>query len=542
MKKTWLKAASIFLALVFVTSALAACGGTKTEETKQAGTTPVSGTANTQKSAAPVEIKMPVYDRGVQGEPPVDNNYWTKWMQEKALKDINVKVTYVPIPRNQDVDKFNMLLAANEAPDVIYSYDYPVISSFFSRGAFQEIPKAMLDQYGANLQKFLGADLLKYGVIDGKQYLIPAKRPMLGDVALTIRQDWLDKLGLKAPTNTDELYAVLKAFKEQDPGGVGAENVIPYAISGFGNTSLCVPYYAFIPDNVSEEEFAIYSDLIISPLTWEPEKEALKYLNKLYNEGLISPEFALDKDNKKAEADFSNGKVGMYSTRVLKSPPVFSTLIKNVPAAKVQAVNSLVKPGNQLKGYAYYPFGMLSGINKNSKNPEAVIKYLDWMCKQENLTILQNGFEGKTYTVKDGLPILDGAYTGEERLILGTNKDYVSVVTEQRDTGDMEKNIKMQAVAQAPDEFVDYYIANYKESLKGMTTNNFLFSKPVTSLSKNQQNLKAKFEEAGTRLIMCKPAEFDALYDKYSKEYLASGYQEILDEKKKLYNEMKAAK
>ena len=531
MKKNVLKATGAVMALTLLVSSFSACGSSKKAENP--------GATADSKSGQTVEIKVPVYDRGVQGEPPVDNNYWTKWVQDNALKAINVKVTYVPIPRTQDVDKFNMLLAANDAPDIINSYDFPVISAFYSRGALQEIPQATLDKYGSNLQTFLGKDLLKYGAINGKQYLIPAKRPMLGDMATTIRKDWLDTLGMKVPTNTDELYTVLKAFKEKDPGKLGAGNVIPMGVGIITDNALRIPDYGFRPDNLSEEEFAMYSDLILPALSWAPTKETLKYYNKLYNDGLISPDFALDKDNKKLEADATNGKVGMFALRVLKSPPVFSTILKNNPNAKFAPVTALQLPGKKPSGYGYYPFGMLNGINKNTKNPEAVVKFLDWMSSKDVLTTLQNGFEGKNYKTQDGLPIADGNYKGDERLILGTNKDYFCLVSEQRDLGDMDKNIKLNAIAQAPEGLTDYYIENYKASLATMNTQNFLFNQAVTSLNKNQKTLIAKWEEAAVKLVMCKPSDFDSTYDKYSKEYLASGYQEVLDEKKKIYNDMK---
>lgn len=533
MKKNVFRATGAVMALTLLLSSFSACGTTKKSDNKAAAT-------DDAKSNQVVEIKVPVYDRAVQGEPPVDDNYWTKWIQENALKACNVKVTYVPIPRATNVDKFNMLLAANDAPDIIFSYDYPVITSFYSRGAFQEIPQTTLDKYGKNLQSVLGKDLLKYGVIDGKQYLIPAIRPMLGDVASTIRQDWLDKLGLKIPTNTDELYTVLKAFKEKDPGGIGSANVIPMAVGSIAVNSLSISDYGFRPSNLSEEEFALYSDLTLPALSWGPTKEALKYYNKLYTDGLISPDFALDKDGKKAEADVSNGKVGMWgSIRVLKSPPVYTTLLKNVPTAKFSPVAALQQPGKKPSGYGYYPFGMLSGINKNTKNPEAVIKFLDWMSKKDVLFTLQNGYEGKNYKLQDGLPLADSSYKGDERLILGTNKDYFCLISEQRDLGDMDKNIKANAIAQAPEGLTDYYIQNYKASLQSMNTQNFLFNTAVNSVTKNQKTLLSKWEEYAVKLIMGKPSEFDSLYQQYSKEYLSSGYQEVLDEKKKIYNEMK---
>lgn len=42
-----------------------------------------------------------------------------------------------------------------------------------------------------------------------------------------IYKPWLDKLGLDVPTTTDELYTVLKAFKDKDPNGNGKADEVP---------------------------------------------------------------------------------------------------------------------------------------------------------------------------------------------------------------------------------------------------------------------------------------------------------------------------
>lgn len=58
---------------------------------------------------------------------------------------------------------------------------------------------------------------------DGKIYSLPARLPSRPITAQqpVINKAWLDKLGLKAPETIDDLYNVLKAFKEQDPNGNG---------------------------------------------------------------------------------------------------------------------------------------------------------------------------------------------------------------------------------------------------------------------------------------------------------------------------------
>ncbi len=51
-----------------------------------------------------------------------------------------------------------------------------------------------------------------------------------------------------------------------------------------------------------------------------------------------------------------------------------------------------------------------------------------------------------------------------------------------------------------------------------------------------------KYAEYKDALIMCKPEEFDALYEQYSQEYLNMGYQSILDERKAAYEDGKTTK
>lgn len=543
MKSFKLKVTSILLATVLLFSALAGCGENEDKKAENS-----NNTTQAEKLSGPtVEIKIPVYERGNQGQPPAENNFWTKWIADKALKDINVKVTYIPIPRTDDLAKFNMLLAANEAPDIIFSFDYPVMTSFYGRGVLQEIPKDLLKKTAPNFVKYVGEDTLKYGEVNGKQMYLTAKRPLsYTPYSSIIRQDWLDKVGMKNPTSTDEFFAVLKAFKEKDPGGLGSNNVIPFAMSLKGAKSP-VQNYGFRPYPLDEEQLALYSDVQLAALTWEPEKERLQFLNKLYNEGLVSAEWALDKDNKKAEADFMSGKSGVFSFAtgpMAANPPIVQTVVKNVPAAKFAVLDfgSLVKPGNENTGRDYWPFGMLSGINKNCKNVDAVLKFFDWMSNPDILNTLQNGIEGKNYTLKDGIPIPVADFTGEESLLNGTGKDIWCLVAEGKDTGDPLENLKVETAQRAPAGFEYLWQQNYEQMAKQKRYPDYIFNKPVTSTTKYVKTLDSKWEEVLAKVIMAKPQDFENVYAQCCKEYLDAGYQEIINEKKQLYEEMKSAK
>lgn len=484
---------------------------------------------------APVEIKIPIYERGNQGNDPADNSFWSKWITENALKDINVKVTWVALPRNTNVEKYNLLLASGEAPDILFSYDFPVISAWYGRGALMEIPKSLLDQYGQNLTKFIPQSVRNFGIMDGKQYTIPGKRINSYYFMSYIRQDWLKKLKLPLPTSNEQQYQVLKAFKKNNLGGA---ETIPLGLS-LTDVKSCVGNYSFRQSNIPEEELAMYSDVRVAALTWAPEKARLKYFNKLFSEGLVSPEFALDVEGHKRDTAFMNGQVGIMGTMLSKNPPILQTLVSNVPSALVATVPAFTTDfGGKPQGRGYWDFGMVNGINSKCKNPEAVIKYLDWMSKPEVLSVLQNGIEGKNYTVVNGKKVPVKDYKGPERLMNGTNKDYYCVVLESTspDMGSDEKNMIQEMNARAPLGFGYLEMDSFKYTKQTNLIPDFFFKTSIESMTANFSALDAKWGIAATKLIMCKPADFESTYATLAKDYLASGYQKVLDEKKAVYH------
>ena len=552
MKQKLTKTLSVFLVLVLAAVMFTACGKTG----KDTPTTP-AGSDNTTSAptAAPtaaaqddgkvfknrVTIQIPVYDRGVEGQAPVDDNYWTRWIQKEFGDKNNITVEYVAIPRTDEVNKFNMLLAAGDAPDIIFHYDFPAAVAYYDAGAIQKIDIDMLKKYAPTYyQKNVDLDMLKYGVLNGEQYFIFASRPTAYNYLTMIRQDWLDKVNMSMPTNLEEYINVLKAFRDNKLGGpntIPLAHRLPYPNGYFAN--------AYRPYPIPEEELALYSDLSVVALTWEPVKQNIKTDNLLYNEKLISQNFALDSDGTKAKADFVNGVAGVYGDYLTKQG-IIDVLLSNVPDAKLSLLPATagVPKGGVPAERAYWPFGMIIGFNSASSEDEvkATMMLLEWMIQPDNLFTLQNGIEGKTYTIgDDGLPIAIGDYKGEERLNYNSNKDLWCLVIEGKDYGSPEANLKVQKTTYAPDGFEFLIQDRYEECVANQKYwyTDFLFDTGISAVSEYKAILQEKFQEFYTQLVMCPPSEFETLYEKYCKEYLDAGFQKIIDEKKAVYERMK---
>lgn len=511
--------------LTLATSVLAGCGSDNAKDSQS------TSTGAAAPSGAPVTLTVELFDRGIQGQPDLNNNTWTRYINDNFGKQNNAVVKFVPVPRSQEIDKLNVLMASGEAPDISFTYDGATVSRYAKINGILPLDD-VLAKHGKELTNYLGKTVLTYGQYNGKQMAIPAKRTSLAWGGTFIRKDWLDKLGMPIPTTRDELYNTLVAFRDKNPGGVNG--VIPWGLAatgmnyGFGNLS------ESFWGKQSEEEF------VTMPGWLRPgNKDALKFLNKLYNEKLISPDFALDKTAKQADADVTNGKVGFFSANwdYPLRQNISEPLKANAPEANFVPIDTFKNYEGKYKKIAYNENGVNVFIPKSSKNAELAIKYLNWMSDPKNIFFLQYGKEGVNHKMVNGIPQVI-TQTGDNMQTSYLNLDYTLVVNGV-ELGDQEKNIKALA-ASAPG-----YEAVAEQSYKINTTDTytgFYYETPNESNIKFGKTLGDMNKQMTDKLIVCKPAEFDALYDKLVAEYMAAGGQAVMDENVKIYKAMQAAK
>jgi putative aldouronate transport system substrate-binding protein len=466
---------------------------------------------------APVELKVEVFDRATPGY-QADNNYWTRWIQEKFGKPNNITMKFIPVPRPQEIDKLNVLMASNDAPDVVFTYDMFTVYNYVRYGGLTEL-KVPLNKYGKNIKKYLGKNLLKEGVFNGGQYAIPSKRALYGAINGFIRKDWLDKLGLPVPKTTQEWYQTMKAFKEKDPGKMGSRT-IPFGL--MTDVQNITWTSQLLLDSFKKSESKYLPDWLMPGF-----KDGMRFMNKLYSEGLISPEFALDKDASMYYKDIQQGRTGYFIHTFDQpyriTPGLLTELKKNVPGAELAPCDPFVNSqGKHLKRvYGQYGFYMM--IPKSSKRVVEAIKYLDWMTKPDVMDFLVNGQKGIHYKeMKDGIPV-NILVDGDKRL----TQD-IAIIVNGKDFGDTEKNIRAGAFG-CPG-YEKEWIASYKMSLVG---NQYVLPVfPIESEAKLKRSLYEKEAEIFVKSIVNKPAEFDRTYDGLVQEYLKNGGQQVINDRK----------
>lgn len=529
MRNRTIRFLATFICVIMAFGALVACGDTTTPAattavpgtTTTAGDTDATTAAPTEKSE-PVTLTVEVFDRATTGQTPVDNNYWTQWIQKEFGDPNNVTMQFVVCPRTKELDTLNAWMAGGTAPDISLTYNIDAVYNFFSQGGLTDLT-ASLETYGQNLQTYLGEDTLAYGVFDGQQVTIPAKRVMQARAGAFIRKDWLDILGLPLPETTEEFYAALTAFKTENPGKV--DKVVPFSLTN--DAAWC--FQGFIEsyiETTDERELYIYQQ-VTTPGT----KEAARFLNKMYNESLISPEFALDKDGKTLDADVTRGAAGSYQMNydfaMRAVPGHIDNLVATIPTAELVPFDPYTnKYTDKHTKQLYDPTGIRMIVPTYSKNADTVVKYLDWMASEDVLFFLQYGEEGTGYTMVDGIPKVN-AVEGDKMFPSLQNIDYTLIVN-GIDLGDQTKTIDANSLSYAGHE--DMFATAVDFALRDGYVYPSLPT-PVAAAAKYGTTLTEKVKEVYAKAVTCAVTDFDAVWDQQVSEYLSQGGQAVIDER-----------
>ncbi|MBY0117929.1 extracellular solute-binding protein [Paenibacillus sp. FSL L8-0435] len=514
-KKKWM---GLALTMVMGVSLLAGCSSASEKESAEGG-----ATTNGER----VTLKVEVFDRGNSPSPhTITNNYLTKFVQEKFGDPNNIDVQFVPVQRSEETTKLNVLMASpSDVPDIVFVYDSSVFYRYAQQGGLTEVGE-LLNEHAPNLKEYLGEDLLRFGQLEGQQFAIPGKRAITSRYNSYIRQDWLDKVGMKAPTTTDELYETLKAFKEKDPGNLGSKNIpMGMALAPAQYETLIYSFIKPVQDGLT------YSQRYELPLH-DGFKDAMQFLNKLYNEGLISKDFSLDEEKTQLVKDFQNGNIGYMSEdvgQILYADGMLDNLQKNVPDSKVVAVDAYTNSNvdNKHIKSRYGSNGMYIMIPKSSKRSVEAVKYLDWMASGTNLLEMNTGVEGENYDMVDGVPVVkdDAPQDVKDRIYNGGD---MAIIANGKVVGDQAAN-EAAWIAGFPERNQELM----RQSIDIANTDTIgpvIFSKPIESESKYGTALNDKLKVLIVKTAMAKPADFEAVYEKEMNDFMSLGGTELKKE------------
>ena len=490
-------------------------------------------------------ITVEVYDR--EGSTPAGDNMYTDWIKKQMLEKYNIEVEYVAVPRWTEVQNINDLLGAEDAPDICYTYDYPTILNFVDRNGVQDMSEYLTEEYKGlfpNLWNWLGSAGINYhkDAAAGAIYAIEGKRNATERIVTFVRQDWLNKLGLSAPTTTQEFEDMLVAFKNNAETLLGAEKdkLVCYAVTeDVGWTSATLIESKRDPDISDKDQFVYGYDSrgLLMPGT----KEAVKLLNKWYNMDLLWKDFALyEAGDDTLDNMLKAGYVGAYTQNfdiVFRDGDkginyTLSTVVS--PDAKFIACDPFEDSKGTHTKYLYSAVGSDRKVFFPTTNDEplACMLYLDFISDAATVEYLQIGDEGVTHT-KDANGVVTVIAPDEAheyaKFNSGNNID-LTMTTNGLRLQSEELTIKSRALGYANCDPADVELAinTARHDAKYPTSVDL---GTIEAEAEAGNSLESYERACFAKAVTASEADFETAWTSGMNDYLAAGGQAIIDER-----------
>ncbi len=203
-----------------------------------------------------------------------------------------------------------------------------------------------------------------------------------GADVLWIRRDWLNKLGLEMPETMEDLYNIMIAFRDQDPDGNGQADTLGmvfhnnFLSTGLGDaTGVFNGFGAYpeiwIDDGNGGLEYGVEDA--------DANKEALNYLAKMYQEGLIEQDFSSNDETKGTEPAAA-GKAGIQYGQMWNANWPLNATIQNDPEADWVAIQMPSSTGEKIHPQTKMRVTGYVVVSKKCEHPEAVVRMLNFWC------------------------------------------------------------------------------------------------------------------------------------------------------------------
>ncbi len=401
------KLIALLLAVVCILGVFAGCGGKGGNE----------GSNDGDGEKVTLTIGLPM-DANVLD---LDNNALTKYLEEKTGYDLKFQVYASGSEIATNIT--TTTLAGKALPDILFGIDLGSgsLRSFGENDYFLDLQDYFADRDGAskifwdrleeNLEQWEIDDIVNAMTVieTGAIYAVPTLETSpidIMDYQVWINQTWLDKLNLKMPTNVDELYNVLVAFKNNDCNGNGNKNdEIPLngAMRGTRGSDviswLINQYMYFDQRNLFNVDD---NGKIFAGFTTDKYREAMKFINKLMKEGLLT-DTALTNDNVSTSmvttpAD-GVAKCGVFVGHLTLHTQKNNMLLKEyVPLKPMQGQTSVYNPNTR---------SMNCIITSDCKNPDEAFNLLMVMREEETSYRVRYGEYGVNWCEPDEGAISD---------------------------------------------------------------------------------------------------------------------------------------
>ncbi|MBE7898301.1 extracellular solute-binding protein [Paenibacillus polymyxa] len=475
---------------------------------------------------------------------------------QEIIKKTGVTLNAEHAVNGRGEEKFALMAASGEYPDLVYPKGD--IGKLVDAGALIDLTD-LIDKYGPNIKKVYGDyfNRIKYSSEDPAIYTIPTN---LGvdhiafdaQAGFEIQHQALKKLGYPKIRTVQDFEKALKDYVAKYPTTNG-QPTIPLSLDAEDwKMQITVTNPAVTATGGPDD-----GEYYIDPKTHKAilhykrpeEREYFRWLNHMYNEGLLDRDTFVQKSDQYKSKIAAGRVIGLIDQEWNYQDA--ENALKAAGKDEYTYSHFPVTLNEQYEDHSLQPIGFDTasgiGITTSCKNPVRAIKFLDFLASDEGQILRNWGIEGQHYNVENGKRVIPAAV--QER----KNKDNASFSRESGiglywiwgpHYGDSVKDpTGNYYTTNYPEMITENYSQAEKESLQAYKARTWkdlfpnekdfpvkewgaAYNMPVPTntnynviYQKSQDIVRKRIPEA----VLAKPDQFDAVYDRMLQELDQAG-------------------
>ena len=406
------KVVSLMLVSAMVAGMLAGCGsdsgsskGGSSTETGSAAEASSSGeTADDADDKSPITFEY----FNADGK----NGNWDNPVA-KAITEatgVTLDVSYPVASKGDAKEDIALMIANDEYPDMIYAKGSA--TDLYQAGALIDMTD-LIEKYGPNIKKMYGAEMekLKWSQDDPGIYQLSYagvnQKTLTTGGSCQIQWAALKENDYKYPKTLDEYEKMIKSYLAAHPKTEDGLDMIGITMSAsdwhwmitLGNPAGLIADAS--PDNgqwIIDDEYNVHYKHVT-----DEEKEYFKWLCRMYNEGILDPNFATQTDDDYI-AKVASGRVVAITDAEWHYSQCEATLVADGKVDQTYVGLPVTLREDQVEKALLYQgttVGWGIGITKSCEDPVRAIKFLDYLCSDEGQILYHWGIEGENYFLDD---------------------------------------------------------------------------------------------------------------------------------------------
>lgn len=406
------KVVSLMLVSAMVAGMLAGCGsdsgsnkGGSSTETGSAAEASSSGeTADDADDKSPITFEY----FNADGK----NGNWDNPVA-KAITEatgVTLDVSYPVASQGDAKEDVALMIANDEYPDMIYAKGSA--TDLYQAGALIDMTD-LIEKYGPNIKKMYGAEMekLKWSQDDPGIYQLSYagvnQKTLTTGGSCQIQWAALKENDYKYPKTLDEYEKMIKSYLAAHPKTEDGLDMIGITMSAsdwhwmitLGNPAGLIADAS--PDNgqwIIDDEYNVHYKHVT-----DEEKEYFKWLCRMYNEGILDPNFATQTDDDYI-AKVASGRVVAITDAEWHYSQCEATLVADGKVDQTYVGLPVTLREDQVEKALLYQgttVGWGIGITKSCEDPVHAIKFLDYLCSDEGQILYHWGIEGENYFLDD---------------------------------------------------------------------------------------------------------------------------------------------